>query len=272
MFMSAQKKALHPRRVMLRRILMLAVMGAIHQVFHPGEALLLYAIVALFLLLPVSFLPRRLLATWGIPLGLMLLIVGGLYGGIAEIPGAFLLGYALASADLPRRWDHVGSRVLAVLGGLVVASGLMVYKQSTLGVEELFSPLVSLTGLVLATTYCTLTIALMSTSARTLLIKMFSPLGRMALTNYITATALFHAAKLLPFVEQNTNTAVKDRFWLMLMGLVIVMLALQAIISAWWLRHHSYGPLEKLWRLATWKGEPSTPQFDQTPAEKSEAS
>lgn len=67
---------------------MLAVMGAIHQVFHPGEALLLYAIVALFLLLPVSFLPRRLLATWGIPLGLMLLIVGGLYGGIAEIPGA----------------------------------------------------------------------------------------------------------------------------------------------------------------------------------------
>lgn len=88
MFMSAQKKALHPRRVMLRRILMLAVMGAIHQVFHPGEALLLYAIVALFLLLPVSFLPRRLLATWGIPLGLMLLIVGGLYGGIAEIPGA----------------------------------------------------------------------------------------------------------------------------------------------------------------------------------------
>ena len=64
----------------------------------------------------------------------------------------------------------------------------------------------------------------------------------MALTNYITATALFHAAKLLPFVEKNTNTAVKDRFWLMLMGLVVVMLALQAIISAWWLRHHSYGP------------------------------
>lgn len=53
---SAGRKTDSPRKVLARRLLALAVIGVIHQLFHQGEALLPYAVFGLVFLLPSSFL------------------------------------------------------------------------------------------------------------------------------------------------------------------------------------------------------------------------
>nr|WP_231127796.1 heparan-alpha-glucosaminide N-acetyltransferase domain-containing protein [Corynebacterium pseudotuberculosis] len=43
---------------LLRRFLFIGALGALHQLIHPGEALLFYAAAALFILLPSTYMPR----------------------------------------------------------------------------------------------------------------------------------------------------------------------------------------------------------------------
>ena len=76
----------------------------------------------------------------------------------------------------------------------------------------------------------------------------FASLGRMALTNYlvqsVVSTILFWgvffglSGKLGPWET-----------W----ALAILLLFIQILFSNWWLRHHEQGPLEKLWRMATYR-------------------
>ncbi|WP_286234022.1 DUF418 domain-containing protein [Thalassotalea sediminis] len=80
--------------------------------------------------------------------------------------------------------------------------------------------------------------------------KVFSwlaPLGKMALTNYIMHSVIFttlfygYGAGLFGQIERSQQ-----------MLLVIITIALQAIISALWLKYFTYGPLEWLWRSMTY--------------------
>ncbi|UNB46278.1 hypothetical protein [Staphylococcus coagulans] len=50
-FNNAKRKDVNPYFLYLRRILFLLLLGIIHQIFQPGEALLFYAIIGLPLLL-----------------------------------------------------------------------------------------------------------------------------------------------------------------------------------------------------------------------------
>lgn len=72
-------------------------------------------------------------------------------------------------------------------------------------------------------------------------------MGRMALTNYIgqsvLATTVFYGFGLglygyLSRFEQ--------------LGVVVVILSLQVVFSSWWLARFKFGPLEWLWRSATY--------------------
>jgi uncharacterized protein len=73
------------------------------------------------------------------------------------------------------------------------------------------------------------------------------PAGRMALTNYLMQTviaiALFHGIGLGLMGEAGPVT------WPLIAGVVV---AFQAAISWWWLGRFPFGPLEWLWRLATY--------------------
>ncbi|MEM9836319.1 MAG: DUF418 domain-containing protein [Bacteroidota bacterium] len=75
----------------------------------------------------------------------------------------------------------------------------------------------------------------------------FAPYGRMALTNYIVqaliGTCFFFGWGLGFLGEVRT---------LYLFLLAIGVIGLQAIWSKWWLQHFKYGPLEWLWRSATY--------------------
>ncbi|WP_370020229.1 DUF418 domain-containing protein [Planotetraspora sp. GP83] len=71
----------------------------------------------------------------------------------------------------------------------------------------------------------------------------FEALGRMALTNYLTSTAVILAATPL-LAADDTGAAI--------VGLSAVALAAQAAFSRWWLARYRYGPLEWVWRSLTW--------------------
>jgi uncharacterized protein len=73
------------------------------------------------------------------------------------------------------------------------------------------------------------------------------PVGRMALTNYLTHSVIY--------------LAVFSGFGLALLGRVgttfclilsLIVFAAQAVFSAWWLRHFAYGPAEWVWRSLTY--------------------
>lgn len=76
----------------------------------------------------------------------------------------------------------------------------------------------------------------------------FVPLGRMALTNYLTQTlvAVFFFYGIFGQGRMGTYT---PSDWLLFAAVVV---AIQMAFSALWLRHFRYGPLEWAWRGATY--------------------
>jgi uncharacterized membrane protein YeiB len=86
---SAGARSSHPRLVLLRRLVVLGILGVAHQQLHSGEALTPYAILGVLVLLPASWLPRWIV----LPLAGCAFVAGILAGGgILLIPALFLLG------------------------------------------------------------------------------------------------------------------------------------------------------------------------------------
>jgi uncharacterized protein len=79
-----------------------------------------------------------------------------------------------------------------------------------------------------------------------------APAGRMALTNYllqsVVGTLLFYQYGLGLWGQVS-------RAWQF--ALVIAVFALQLVFSRWWLRRFRFGPVEWLWRWATYGHRPA---------------
>lgn len=247
MLTSATRRAQPFRAAMARRFGFLLALGALHHLLQPGEALLPYAICGFLILLPASWLPRWAIAALTVPA----VAAGVAAGGVFVVPGMFLLGYTLAQFDVPRRLE--GRPAMLWSGALAVVCGLaavpmvraLAADESALG----FSALSAGAGLVMATGYVSLVVFAMNTPVRGVLTAVFAPLGRMALTNYITATLLLLAAK--PFVATlgiADSTSGFTRMLLLCLGIV----AVQWVASRLWLARFGQGPLEQLWRRITW--------------------
>ena len=73
----------------------------------------------------------------------------------------------------------------------------------------------------------------------------FAPVGRMALTNYLSQTviclAIFYVGGLLGEFQPSLN---------LLIALVIFIV--QMWLSAWWLQRYRFGPMEWVWRSVTY--------------------
>ncbi|MFC3982422.1 DUF418 domain-containing protein [Streptosporangium jomthongense] len=234
---SAAARTGRPRLVLLRRLAVLGMLGLLHQTVNPGEVLLPYAILGALVLLPASFLPRRgvlllgiVVTVWGVREG----------GGVILIPGLFLLGMAMMEYG-PPRWP-VGPAFVAGTALAVVLGYLWV--RATAGDRTFyFRGLYPTAGLAAATAYCTGLLLLLRTRARGPLLAVLAPLGRMALTNYLTSTLVILAALPLLAADPTRITVV---------ALTVSVLAAQVFLSRAWLRGHRYGPLEWGWRCLTW--------------------
>jgi uncharacterized membrane protein YeiB len=102
-----------------------------------------------------------------------------------------------------------------------------------------------LAGIVTGLAYCCGLLLLLRTPLGPLLSGVLSPMGRMALTNYLTATALFLAAGPLLGID---STADRPAILALTTGIIV----LQAVWSVLWLRRFRYGPAEWAWRCLTW--------------------
>lgn len=74
-----------------------------------------------------------------------------------------------------------------------------------------------------------------------------APYGKMSLTNYTGASVI---GGFLFFNWGFAQCRYLNHTWSVLLGIVIVLL--QWLFSRWWMSRHQRGPLEGLWRKATW--------------------
>ncbi|MET1073443.1 MAG: DUF418 domain-containing protein [Umezawaea sp.] len=240
---SAVRRSASPRVPVVRRLLALAVFGALHHLLQPGEVLLPFAVTGLVVLLPLSYAPARVSLAVG-----AVLTVGGVLigvGGFGVLPGLFALGFALAQTGFAESLEHRAKGIAvaaAVLAALAVVSYLVAVGVRGELVGRWFGLLYSMFG---AGAYAAAFLVALRTPAGPVLARVFAPLGRMALTNYLTATVLFvvlgSALGLRGSAEWTTAA---------LLGAGI--LAVQALWSPWWLRRFDYGPLEWSWRTITY--------------------
>ncbi|MBB6556645.1 DUF418 domain-containing protein [Nonomuraea rubra] len=243
---SAAGRAARPRLVLLRRMAALLAIGLAHVLLWPGEILHKYAAVGLLVLLPSTWLPRWAVAGLS-AVFLAVALAGG--GGPLLIAGLFLLGSALVRYGVA---EKIGTSARGpLLLGLAFAAGLAaaLWVRSAAGTTQ--PVLVSgLADLLLAGVYVCALLVLLRTPLRVVLQVVFAPLGRMALTCYLTATILVLAAgNLLGLpISRSLTTAY------LAAGVVLVA---QWLFCTLWLRRHRQGPAEWAWRWATWARRPA---------------
>jgi uncharacterized protein len=89
---------------------------------------------------------------------------------------------------------------------------------------------------------------IMQTALGKRILEYLKPVGRMALTNYIFQTIV------LIVIFYNFGFDLFGRTDLFVtVGIAILILASQIVMSHFWLRHYRFGPLEWLWRSLTYK-------------------
>ncbi|GAA4583315.1 hypothetical protein GCM10023194_20320 [Planotetraspora phitsanulokensis] len=248
---SAGARVARPRVLLLRRLLVLLAMGLAHMfLLWRGDILTIYAVAGLLVLLPSTWLPRRAVAGLAAVLVALPPILGS--NGVVLVPGLFLLGSALTRYGVI---DRIGRsvRVPAVLG-LVFAAGAVpaVWMQIESGAagRDDFSTWFAVAGLLTAGAYVCALLLLLRTPLRPVLQGVFAPLGRMALTNYLSATVLvLVAGRIVGGSPDGWSSATV----LLVAGAILVP---QWLVSTLWLRRYRQGPLEWLWRWATWARRP----------------
>lgn len=245
---SAQRRGDNARLLLLRRFLALAVIGALHHLLQPGEVLLPFAIVGLIVLLPLSYLSGRVNLWIGIALTVVGIALG--VGGLGILPGIFVLGFALAELGVPASLDERVKQLAHVLvvGAGAAAAVIVVSEQGTS--EELGRRLGLIASCGVGAAYASGFVLLLRTPLGVGLSRVLAPLGRMALTNYLSATVLF-------VIGGNAIGLRESGDWGSVGVLGAAILVLQAIWSPVWLRAFRYGPAEWLWRCVTyWRAVP----------------
>jgi uncharacterized membrane protein YeiB len=247
---SAAARTDNPRLVLLRRLLALLVIGLAHRFgLWGGDILTIYALVGLVVLLPSTWLPRWAVAALAAAVCAAGLLIGG--GGPVLIAGLFLAGAALVRFGVVDRLERDALGVAAAGAAFAVLAVPALWWQVAVDGDDLVGTHArGVAGLLVAGAYVCVLLVLLRTPLRRPLAAVFAPLGRMALTNYLSATvAVLLVVAVVGHPQRWSTKAV-----LTIVGVVLVV---QWVFSTLWLRRFRQGPLEWLWRWATWAKRPA---------------
>jgi uncharacterized protein len=163
----------------------------------------------------------------------------------------FLFGVlAWRSGILQRASEHKSLLFSIAMGGVLFGGALTVVAQEqdlfgwpSLGRAHEVMVERRLGGVVLAAGYAASIVGLASVPAGQRMLAWAAPVGRMALTNYLGQSLIlgwiFYGYGFGLFGKLSVSTA---------FTIGVVVYAMQAAISAWWLGRYRYGPVEWLWR------------------------
>ncbi|MCR8842263.1 DUF418 domain-containing protein [Paenibacillus sp. SC116] len=244
----------------LRRIAALFAIGFIHQMFQPGEALALYAICGL-LLIPFYKLPKQI--------NLIIAIVGiTVFGYIgSKLMLTFpliLLGLAVGQYRIFERLANLQKQVwaFALIMLLLSAAGLW-YQFQYLPAEPFFPYMIGgdldphllqvnqflsigiMIGPIVSAAFVGILILLLQMKTIRTLLAPLKYYGRMALTNYLSQTALILLAA--QWLQQSDTITYVQTFYICLVVHLILI-----VFSLAWLRFFKMGPMEWLWRAITY--------------------
>jgi uncharacterized membrane protein YeiB len=178
--------------------------------------------------------------------GVALLGAGMLFvGGAGLIPGLFLIGAALAAYRVPEELPGRAGLLTVLCCGFAAASLLVWWLSPVIAGGPEIGALVVVQPVLMSCAYMTGVMLALHTPLRAPLAAVLAPLGRTALTNYLLATVAFVA------VGRAIGLEGSDR-WGAAIALGAGILVVQAVVSPLWLRRFRYGPMEWLWRCATW--------------------
>ncbi|WP_052422873.1 DUF418 domain-containing protein [Nonomuraea candida] len=249
---SAGGRTARPRLLLVRRLLVLLAVGLLHMfLIWPGDVLAIYALSGLVFLLPSTWLPR-----WAVAVLAVVILVASLFvtDGYLLAPGLLLVGAALVRYGVIDRIES-SAKGPAIAGALLAtaaapALALQIALQASGPAGRATGVAMAVAGMLIGGVYVCVLLLLLRTPLRAALHAIFAPLGRMALTNYLTASVLVLAVAHLHGHPQDwTQPAI--------LAVVAGVLAAQWLFSTLWLRRHRFGPLEWLWRWATWGRRPA---------------
>ncbi len=240
---SAAQHTERPRLVMARRLFFLLIVGILHFLVYPGEVLMFYAIGGLIVLLPASLAPRHFAALTGI----LLVIVTAPIDGPLKLPGLFLTGAAMTRYDFVpvlQKNNRLAATLLALFTFLAVIA--VYFQLPDIGIGSFSKPgrvagVLTMFALVIA-----ITLAMKAPNIARVLEFLFAAMGRMAFTNYLSATAL---VLLIGHLLDAQYFAFQSMYGLYVAAVIV---PIQWAFSKVWSRYFFYGPLEWLWRTATW--------------------
>ena len=258
----AKEKRDRPYVLFIRRMVILAVVGTLHQLINPGEALLIYAIMGI----PVVFLdkvPKKL----NLMLGIAGIILGSYIGNKTLITfPLMILGVAFGQYRVfesylknRKKWMMVAVLSFAVTSVIVVflwqkapSDGLITqmegYELTEAQIDTNiafydFADLAFVFAPFLSVFYVSFLVLI-----EPIIGKLLTPLnafGRMAFTNYIGQSVIL--VVLLMFIPNGKVVS----YAVATITCLLVVVA-QIIASTLWLKYFKYGPLEWIWRCGTY--------------------
>lgn len=229
-----------PRLMLLLRSVALGILGAAHQVFQPGEALLPFAIVSLVILIPSTWLPG-----WAmLVLAVGLLVPGVLSGGSLLLPGLTLIGFWLVRSGHLFAVLRLSTRALALVtaGAIALAVPALLWQERD-PINAGFSIAGTVAGLLGAAAYCLIFLLLFRIpGVRRVLTETLGSLGRLSLSNYLAVTIVLCSG--LALAKAIGVMPADGPGWTLTMWSCVAILVVQMLLSRAIVRAGRQGPAE----------------------------
>ncbi|WP_211748031.1 DUF418 domain-containing protein [Paenibacillus sp. Marseille-Q4541] len=236
----AEKRGDNATRLFIRRLLVLLVFGIVHFMFQPGEALSIYAVIG-FALIP--FYQRKpgtiFLAC------LLALLLGIFFVEYFNVLSMMLLGLFMGKIQFFSRLDHFENRIKIVMWIALFLTPIALYIQYISLPTSWYGAGAGIGGVVMATLYVCVFLRFYKSATGRKYLRPLEYYGRMALTNYLGQTAIIVIAMKLFDLQGNIGLF---QTTLMSIGIIVV----QIPLSMLWLTFFRMGPLEWIWRVATY--------------------